>query len=501
MIRFRVFQNGKPAPSVNLEGAFLIGGDGVPIRSEIEFVKGEIHCKKRVAGPAGLALLWPVDGGGRILLETARLQERAKPYNLHVELVRGRLMRTELKREDWGLFDLEGFAQLDAGIVRARNLLIEALKADNEAAAAGIADKALALAVLKGEEMSLYHAEIFLRRRCQMGGFNRRLFGCWADLGAGSDVYRRRLINAFDFVTVPLPWRFIEPKEQEFNWEPIDALVEWLAAYRIPMKGAPLVSFNENHVPDWLYIWEHDFETVRDLIADHIRRVVNRYGNYIQVWDVVSGLHGENCFAMNFEQLMELTRMATAITKQLAPRVTTIIDLVAPWGEYYATNQRTIPPILYADMCVQSGINFDAFGLQYYFGSGPQGIYVRDMFQISSMIDRFANFGKALHVTGVSVPSAPPTDAKAKANDGVWRQAWNERLQAIWLRCFYDIALSKPFVDTVCWRDLVDREGNGAGSGGLLRADLSPKPVYEQLLTLRAQLLGDGNYASRGESA
>jgi len=38
------------------------------------------------------------------------------------------------------------------------------------------------------------------------------------------------------------------------------------------MKGVGLVNFTEYNLPDWIYIWEHDFETIRDLVYEHIRR-------------------------------------------------------------------------------------------------------------------------------------------------------------------------------------------------------------------------------------
>src|SRR5205814_897258 len=110
----------------------------------------------------------------------------------------------------------------------------------------------------------------------------------------------------------------------------------------------------------------------------------------MQTWTVVSGLHAPNCFTFSFEQLIELTRMAAALTKQLSPRSAAIIELTAPWGEYYARNQRTIPPTLYADMTVQSGVNFDGLGLQFLFGPAVDGTFVRDMFQISVMLDSFS---------------------------------------------------------------------------------------------------------------
>ena len=58
MLRFAVYRNGKPVDSVNLDGAYLVGSDGVPVRAEIEFQRGEIICRKRSTDPAALALLY-----------------------------------------------------------------------------------------------------------------------------------------------------------------------------------------------------------------------------------------------------------------------------------------------------------------------------------------------------------------------------------------------------------------------------------------------------------
>jgi hypothetical protein len=500
MLRFLVFKNGKPAERIELDGTYLVGTDGVPLRSEIEFRPGEIVCRKRALGPAGLAILWPVKGLGRILLETARLPEREKPYNLHVELLRGRLLRISHKREDWGLYEYEGLKPISDKLDKARDLFIEALKEDDPLAAAELSDQALDLATIGSEELSLFHANVFLQRRKQTGHFPKRLFGCVVDLNNGSEGYRQRLIEGFDAVTLPFLWRQIEPKEQELNWAPLDAWVDWLTKKRIQIKGSALVSFSERNLPDWLYIWENDFETVRDMVYDHARRILERYGSYVQVWDVISGIHADNTFNFNFEQLMELTRMSAALTKQLAPRATAVVDLIAPWGEYYAKNQRSIPPMLYADMAVQSGVNFDAFGLQFYFGVGVDGMYVRDMFQISSMIDRFANLGRALHITGLQVPSSVAADrwdawggAVSVEDGGVWRKSWSEEIQSLWLRAFIALALSKPFCESITWRDLSDQQGHFLPNGGLLKADLSPKQAYRELLSIRNDLLGAGH--------
>lgn len=508
MLSFAVYSNGQPAEKVNLAGAYVVGTDDVPLRAEINFEGGIISCKKRASGPAGIALLWEVSGIGKIMLETIRVPERESPYILQIELARARLMRISHKVEDWGLLDYAGVADASAQIEQARETLIRALQADTPAAAAALGDEALRLAVKASQRLCHYHAEIFLERRKEVGAFGRRVFGCAVPLDKSPDVIPKRITGVFDFVTVPIVWRDLEPSEQTFNWKRLDAWVQALTKHHVPTKGSALLSFSEKHVPDWLYIWEHDFDTIRDLAFEHVRRVINRYGQYIQTWDVISGIHAGNCLTFSFEQLMELTRMTAALTKQLSPRSTVIVDLVAPWGEYYARNQRTIPPLLYADMSVQSGVNFDAFGLQFHFGPGVDGMFIRDMFQISSLLDLFAKVGKPLHITAVQVPSESVVsntetggaDATSIAG-GVWCEPWSEQIQSEWFQKFLEVALSKPFVETVSWHTLTDQNVQTVPHGGLLRADLTPKAAYDQLAAVRSEIHGRGRGGNRGSAA
>ncbi len=493
MLSFAVHDSGIKAQQIDLSGAYLTGSDDVPLRAEITLKDGVIQCKKRSAGPAGLVLLWPVEGVGEVMVETVRLCEREKPYILEVELARGRLMRICQKIEDWGLLNYEGTEELSEQVGQARDLLVKALQADTAADASSQGNHALALAVQAAEGLSQFHASVFLERRRQTAGFAKRILGCGIDLDQSIDLAHKRLSEVVDFVTVPIVWRDVEPSEQTFNWKQLDTWVEALTKLHIPIKASSLLSFHERNIPDWLYIWEHDFDTIRDLAFEHARRVINRYGRYIQAWDVISGIHATNCFTFGFEQLMELTRMAAALTKQAAPRSLAIVNIIAPWGEYYARNQRTIPPLLYAEMVVQSGVNFDALGLQFCFGAAADGTHVRDMFQISSLIDAFAKPGKPLHITGVQVPSHTDAAADGKGANrptegGRWRGAWSEEIQAQWLDRFLEVALSKPFVETVTWHGLTDHQDHPVPYGGLLNSGLAPKQAYLRFKALRSHL-------------
>ncbi len=317
-----------------------------------------------------------------------------------------------------------------------------------------------------------------------------------ADLLSGTPRYRSLLGEVFDVVSIPTSWKRLAPKERSYRWEHIDDWVNWASSNHRSIHAGPLVSFEPADVPEWLYIWEHDYEALREMVYEHLHQVVRRYAGKVQVWKVVSGLHAYNSFNLSFEQIMELTRMSCSVVKKLAPQSVVLIDLVLPWGEYYARNQRTIPPMLYADMAVQSGIKFDAFGVQLYMGVPVDGFYVRDLMQISALLDEFVGFAMPLHVTGMQVPSDISADAwdawggKAPAGDaGHWHVVWGPRLQAEWLQAFCRIAISKPFVESLCWRDLADYEGHYLPHGGLCRNDMQPKTAFKELRNFRSYAL------------
>lgn len=472
----------------DLQGAHAVGNDNVPIRAEIAWDQDAVRCTPRMQDPIGLSLLWPVEGFGTVQLQTTRLPPRPQVYNLHVELARHQLMRLTVKREEWGLFDYNGMEEISARIDASRDAFIRALQhTDEPAIAAKHADDSLVEGLWAAEEMSRFHADVFLGRRRQTGGFGQPFLGVKVCARICDSKIASQIDGIFDFATIPFVWREIQPTEQAPDFSAIENCIKACQARKMALRGGPLLTFGVQSVPDWMYIWEHDFESIYDAAREHVERTVKRYVKVFNSWIVVSGLQADNVFGFSFEQIMELTRMAATVTKQIAPRSQVLIDLNQPWGEYYARNQQTVPPLLYTEMAVQSGINFDGFGLQFIFGIGSDGFHVRDPFQVSALIDKLANLGKPLHVTALGAPSAPGGDGGA-AWGGHWHAPWSEEVQAEWLSVLCEICLSKPYIESVCIQPLTDGPENVLPTGGLLRGNLSAKPAVERLRILRQRL-------------
>lgn len=481
MLRFKILQDGKPAPNVDLASAYLVGNDRVPIRAEIKFTGGEIVAESRTRGAAAMAILWPVDGVGRIMMETPRLCERPEPYNLHVEIARGQLMRISQKREDWGLYDFEDGKDLYDRVDAARKLLISAITAPDDLAATQFADQAITESVKVGEDLSKFHADVFLDRRQAAGQLAKRMFGCRIDPTKSSDAYQQQLAKGFDFGLLPIPWRELEPKEGDYKPAASEPWFNVLRQNKMAVWAESLLSLDPAQMPEWLTKAARNYEQFRDCVTRHVRQMLRKYGPYVHVWEAIRGAHAHNEFRFTFEQIMELTRITSLLIKQTSPKSSSVIGITQPWGEYYASDPRTIPPLLYAEMAVSSGIHFDAFGLDLRFSVDGQNTnaFMRDTMQISSMLDRFGALGKPIHVLLAGVPSGGATEPV-----GCWRQQWTDDVQAEWVNRVYRIALSKPFVESVCCHRLAD-----AGSlDGILNLDCSSKPAFTEILKLRKEL-------------
>lgn len=479
-MKFLVYKDGQLYKDFTLSGAYLFGADLIPFRhvDDIRFSDGVIDCSKKSQDSAGLSLLWPVEGFGRLMLNTTRIPERPEPYILNVELARARLMQITLKREDWALFD--PCDELEAQAEEAEGLFIEALQNISEPSkAASLADKALAKGLEFSEKLAARHAEQYLSLRFKNRGLGRHSLGCAVEPSLlDNERYSKWLMEMFGFITIPINWSKIETKRGEYDFDAIDHCMDHLSGKRLALCAGPLLCFTPETVPGWLLKPETDFEKVRERAYEFIAKIVTRYGRYIHAWRVISGMNAANCFGFTFEQSLEMTRTACLAAKSADSKSRKIVEILCPWGEYYASDKTTVPPLVYADMVIQSGISFDAFGLQFHFGKDAPGMHVRDMMQISSRLDCFAAVPKAIHITGVSVPDRSgegPTDPNRA---GTWRKDWDPAVQAEWLEQFYKVALGRPFINTVTYSHLADSTDIPVTGGGLLTEKFSPKQAF-----------------------
>ncbi|MHC4744116.1 MAG: endo-1,4-beta-xylanase [Planctomycetota bacterium] len=485
-MKFQVFKNGKLVDKFTLCGAYVFGTDGISVRrTQISFKKGIVECVKPNLETAGLALLWPVEGFGKILLPTTCLPDRERPYNLNVEVARAKLMQIVDKKEDWSFTQsTQRFVQISK---EAQSLFIQAIQSISDAPLASkLADESLRRAMMLAEELARVRAESLFENRGGSHGFGRGCLGCRIDPKLiANPQYVESLLSLFGSATIPISWAEIEPKRGRYDFTTTDACINVLAKKKISINAGPLLCFSKVALPKWLINSGADFEKVREVAYQFITAVVARYGAYVRSWNVVSGLNVYNHFGFGFEEILEMTRAANMAVKQSSDRGLKIIDISNPWGEYYANVPNSVPPLVYMDMVVQSGVSFDGFGLQMRFGRNQAGMHVRDMMQISALLDSFAPISKPFYMTNVAVPSKTGPGSHHGEVAGIWHGPWDQSRQSQWIEQFCKIALSKPFVDSVSYSSLTDRKNSTITDSGLLTSRLEPKESFGALKKLR----------------
>ncbi|HSV12703.1 MAG TPA: endo-1,4-beta-xylanase [Tepidisphaeraceae bacterium] len=491
---FEIYREGKRLTEFVPSGAVAMGPESVPVQADISFEGGLLYVRRPDDHAIGVGLLWDAGIHGAYFMETTRLSERPTPYNLNVELARFRLMRIVQKQEDWNLFDFPRAEKFGTKFREAQEIFADALgKLHEPAAASLLADQALSLALELSEELGAFHADLLIQRRKANGAFVRHVIGCRVDPTVQNEKYRETLAGNFDYAIVPMTWRQMEPEEHAWDTAPVDELVELLSRKRMPIIAGPIIQLDDRHLPDWMFIWEHDFDSIRELAYEYVQKIVGRYRKAVSMWNVVAGLHTNSAFSLSFEQIIELTRLLVSQVKALLPNTRTLITVTQPFGEYGAKKTPSVPPMLYAEMVAQAGINFEAFGVEIEMGVPAPGRFTRDLFQLSCMLDRFSTLGRPLFVTAVGAPgrNGPDADDKSEgrldpSHGGRWKRPWDPQLQAEWMEAVYHLALSKPYVESLAWGDLADISPN-LPSGGLLDDVLRPKPAFDKLQEMRTK--------------
>ncbi|NQT02456.1 MAG: hypothetical protein HQ580_10555, partial [Planctomycetes bacterium] len=370
--------------------------------------------------------------------------------------------------------------------VQHQDLFVRAIQNISDAPQSSkLADDSLKKAAVFSEKLAIKQAESLFETRSKSHGFGRGCLGCRVDpVEIGNPIYVEKLLVLFGSVTIPINWAQIESQKGSYDFSTIDACVNVLGKEKLTLSAGPLLCFSKEYLPKWLLRSGVGFEKIRETAYRFVSEVVARYSGIIRAWYAISGLNVFNYFGFRFEQILEMTRAANMAVKQGSERALKIIEICNPWGEYYTAVPNSIPPIVYMDMVVQSGINFDAFGLQIRFGKNQSGMHIRDMMQISAILDSFAPIAKPLYVTDMEVPSQNGTGLQDGKVAGVWHDEWNQLQQGQWIEQFYKIALSKQFVNSVTYSHLADREDSAIANSGLLTAKLEPKESYRILKKL-----------------
>ncbi len=287
-----------------------------------------------------------------------------------------------------------------------------------------------------------------------------------------SDAYAERFAELLNFATLPFYWWNYERRQGRPDDVRTEQILRWCKANNVTTKGHPL-AWNWGQ-PPWL---PDSLEEAMKLQFARIRRCVGKFKNDIDIWDVVNeATHYDRPHAKQYAPVLteaidkmgvgEYVRRAFTTAHEANPNATLIIN-----------DYRTDPP--FEEKVISRLIDpdgkpmYDVIGIQSHMHGGYWGAE-----RVWQVCERFARFAKPLHFTETTVVSGP------KSPQGWLTTPEGEKRQAEQATQFYSVLFSHPAVEAITWWDFTDQGAWQAAPAGLVRADMSPKPVYERLYDL-----------------
>ena len=485
---------GLPADSAReLERTCVAGGsDNMPWYTVVRVEGGRLAAVRGVDESGYVVVPWDVDGAGRLMGATATLMERPAPYDLVVELARGKVNQVRCQAAEWRGNGLQVDAGLERQIRDATHAFVGAVAGTDAGPAGQRAGKALALGYHAADALvRAYVDQVFHIRHQRQARLDTPL-GCRLGPAPPPGRLGSELLAACNAVCVPMAWGTVEGEEGSYDWGAADALVGWAEAHGAAASAGPLIDFSPAHLPAWLWLWEGDVPGLASFACKYVEAAVRRYRTRVRRWQLTAASNCASVLSLGEDELLGLTYRRVETARQVDPSLELAVGGSQPWGEDTAAADRQHSPFVFADTLVRSGLNLSALDLELVMGVAPRGSYCRDLLEASRLLELYALLGVPLRVT-LGYPSAsspdPDADPELRVDGGRWRGGFDPATQAEWAGAFGALALCKPSVQGVQWAQLSDAGPHPFPHCGLADASGRPKPALARLRALREQHL------------
>ena len=488
LMRFRVY----PAQRITdelVQQASLSGIDRVswPVRASVE--GDELLLQRLASDSANLQIPWPVEGYGTVVLTSGTLMESEQPYLLPLELARGTIVQVRNQLSDWQVMGLTVPGPVTAALAEAgRRFSWAVVSQDDLAASAEHSEAAICAALTAGDALSAAYADQALTVRRRVGGKLASSLG--ADLGTTllDTATARRFLMTFQAAQAPLCWRDIEAKQGQYAWTISDKQIQWCRNHKLKVLAGPLLSLDRHALPDWLYLFGDDFDSLMDFVSVLVRTAVERYRGSVDGWICAGRINGAEAFGLSDQKRLRLVARTIELVRALDRHTPALVSFDRPWAEYMRQRESDFPPLHFADALVRADIGLSGLMLDINVGWLPDGTLLRHAVDFSRQLDTWTMLGLPLWVS-LSSPGGNGEDPLARHRESAAAENWTPAAQQAWAARFVPLALAKPAVHGVLWNQLRDAHPHDFPHGGLVDAAGKPKPSLGTLAAIRQTYL------------
>ena len=337
------------------------------------------------------------------------------------------------------------------------------------------------------------------------------LFGFYASRAACDGVKYQSYTNGeiekfselarriFNYGTIACVWRRVEPEENKLRFDySNDAQID-ISKDNNPTVNAPDIALkfcwdngltvkahclawqisDEHFLPDWVLNGDLSEAEIERKLNRNIKRITERYGNDIAIWDVVN--EAADYVGKRDARFDDYVFKSFKEAERLLPRdhIFIINETTSAWYKYQKEEQ-TGRFYLLCQNLIARGAKLDAIGLQFHLFSSKvwreilEGKFFTP-YQLTKALDGYAALNRPIHISEITIPSS---------------DLGGEEAQAYYAEKVYELWFSHPAVEAITWWNMRDGQAYSKEQkfcGGLLRADFSPKPAYRALENLIAK--------------
>ncbi|MBU4270275.1 MAG: endo-1,4-beta-xylanase [Planctomycetes bacterium] len=505
MMRFRVFPAERNTEQLARQ-AYLAGIDRTswPVRTAVEGDTLVLH--RSVSDSANLHAPWPVEGHGELTLSTGSLIERTEPYLLPLELVRGTIVQVRNQLSEWQLIGLAVPKAVGGKLATAiERFSHAAVEQNNPAVSARYSDESLRAALEAANLLAAaYTEQVFAARRREKvsgtvcaehpkGRAGKRcptpfpLLG--AELGADllDDHTSRQFLMTFNAAEVPICWRETESTEGRFSWTTNDRQIQWCRKHGLKVVAGPLLLLDHRDLPDWLYLFEDDFENVLEFVSTLVRATVNRYRGQVDYW-ICAGRVNSDVLAMSEQERLRLVARTVELTRELDPDTPALVSFDQPWAEYMRERHVDFPPFHFADTLIRADIGLSGLMMEMNLGYFPGGTMPRHILEFNRQLDAWSLLGLPLWLS-LCAPSAYHDDPLAVRKVALRPGSWTPAAQQSFAARLIPFALARQSIQGVLWNQLHDSRPHDFPHGGLFDDRRQAKPALRTLAAIRRKYL------------
>lgn len=292
-------------------------------------------------------------------------------------------------------------------------------------------------------------------------------------------IYAETLAREFNQVEPENAAKFgpIHPRQDQYNFDPVDALVSFATDHHMTVRGHTLVWHNQN--PAWLTRGTFNAEQLADIQHDHIRTVVGRYAGKIYAWDVVNEAFNDNG---TLRKTIWCDTQSTAYIER-ALRWAHEADPTALlfYNDYAAEGINAKSDAIYAmakDFKTR-GVPLNGIGLQMHLTAKPP-----TMESMEANIRRITGLGLQVQYTELDVRLSL-IDGHATEESLATEAKIYGGLTALCLKYKLCTAIQTwGFTDAHSW---IDNQYKGMGAGLEIDEKYQPKPAYKAMQAAMSQ--------------